>query len=491
MKMKRIYAMLLALLLTIGTFSMTALADTTATDETVKVYVSISDDKGKLVLPQATVTVTDVDKDGTLTINDAFYAAHEAKYEGGAAAGYASSEGQYGMKIDKLWGVAAGSGFGYYVNNQSAMSLGDEVKRGDFINAFVYTDTEYWSDTYCYFDKNTVTAEKNEDISLTLSAAGYDPNWNPITVPVEGATITINGGATEYKTNAEGKVTVKIKEVGTGVISAISATQTLVPPVCVINPTAKAYVTIADEKGELALAQEEIVVSDVDKDGAITINDALYAAHEAKYEGGAAAGYKSYVHQQFGLSLSKLWGSTEGSGFGYYVNNQSAWSLADAVMEGDYVNAFVYTDTKNYSDTYCYFDINEVTAKAGEKITITLSALGYDGQWNTISVPVKDATITINGEKTTFKTNEKGQATIVIDKEGQYIISAVSDSQILVSPVCKAVITAADPVPAPAPAPTVPKTGDSSNGFLFAALAVVSLAGVIVFSNKGKKVYEK
>ena len=59
-----------------------------AAGESVSVWVTVSDAAGAMVLPYACVTVTDVDSDGALTINDALYAAHEAAYPGGAAAGY-------------------------------------------------------------------------------------------------------------------------------------------------------------------------------------------------------------------------------------------------------------------------------------------------------------------------------------------------------------------------------------------------------------------
>ena len=52
---------------------MTAIPAHAAASETV--YVSIADDKGALVLPYRPVTVTDIDGDGALTINDALYAA--------------------------------------------------------------------------------------------------------------------------------------------------------------------------------------------------------------------------------------------------------------------------------------------------------------------------------------------------------------------------------------------------------------------------------
>lgn len=233
--MKKVLSTALAASLMLGAFGAAAYADET---EHATVYVSIADDKGVLVLTQEAINVTDVDADGALTINDALYAAHEAKFDGGADAGYASSMGPYGLALDKLWGVTNGGSYGYMLNNSSAMGLTDPIKDGDHINAYAYTDLITWSDTYCYFDAYTVEAEAGKAFTLTLSASGYDESWNPITLPVEGAEITIDGEKTGVKTDTEGKATVMIDTEGTFVLSALSDRQTLVPPVCKISVTA-------------------------------------------------------------------------------------------------------------------------------------------------------------------------------------------------------------------------------------------------------------
>lgn len=227
--MKKVISMVMVLMLVLGLSNVAVLA----ADEGVTVYVTISDAEGKLVLTQEAINVTDIDNDGKLTVNDALYAAHEAKYNGGAAEGYASAQSEYGLSLNKLWGTANGGSYGYYVNNASAMGLTDSVKNGDYVNAYVYTDLTAWSDTYCYFDVNTVSAKEGEEIALVLSAAGYDASWNPVVLPVAGATIWVDGKETQYKTDAEGKVTIKIDDAGDYIISAVSTTQTLVPPTCV------------------------------------------------------------------------------------------------------------------------------------------------------------------------------------------------------------------------------------------------------------------
>lgn len=523
--MKKILAVIMTLLALTGLLGLTM---SVSADDAATVYVSVSDDKGELVLTQSEVYVTDTDEDGVLTIKDALYETHEIYYDGGAEAGFASSVGSYGIQLDKLWGVANGGSYGYYVNNASAMGLGDEIKDGDYIKAFVYTDLSTWSDTYCFFDVNTVKAAQGEDVELVLLAAGYDANWSPITYPVADATIMVNGVATEYKTDADGKVTLKIEDTGYCVVSAKSETQTLVPPVCVAtvssSATADVKVTISDDKGELVLIQKDVTVSDIDKDGELTINDALYIAHEENFEGGAAAGYGS-GETAYGLSLNKLWGVANGGSYGYYVNNGSAWSLADIVNDGDYINAFVYTDLSTWSDTYCYFDYMAMDIKETDEVKLQLLSAGYDAEWNPIAVPVADAVITINGEATEYKTDAEGYVSFSLEA-GEYVISAKSETQILVPAACKISVadvedktadnntdkdadkntgnstnnsssvnnstnssTSSNTTSAASGKTTAPKTADTN---MFALYVVVMLAAAsVIIALNNKKAYEK
>ncbi|MBR5666527.1 MAG: hypothetical protein IKW95_02445 [Lachnospiraceae bacterium] len=224
---------------------MLALMSGVALADDTEVTVSIAN--GDAVLVQKPVTVTDTDGDGALTIADALYCAHEAYFTGGAAAGFACSMGTYGLQLDKLWGVDNGTGYGYYVNNAAAMGLGDPVKSGDFIYAFVYTDTVGWSDTYCFFDKNEITVKEGETITLTLMAAGYDENWAPITKPLAGAVITANGVKTPFVTDENGTVSAAIPLTGSAVVSAVVDGVALVPPTCIVTIEAKEEVTPTEE----------------------------------------------------------------------------------------------------------------------------------------------------------------------------------------------------------------------------------------------------
>ncbi len=483
--MKKLSAILLSAVIILLALGVTAFAAPTA--DTANVYVTISDENGKTVLSQEKIRVTDVDGNGILTVNDALMAAHTAKYPDGAV-GFASVDGE-GEFISKLWGVSNGGLYGFFVNNVSAWSLTDPISDGDYINAFIYTDLTGFSDAYTYFDKNFVNAEQGETVTLTLNCSFYDASFNLVSAPLANAVITVGGVETDYRTDANGSVTVKLDNAGKNVISATSSSRVIVSPVCVAtvstNDTVKTYVTISDQNGAIVMAQEQVTVADADKDGVLSISDALYAAHEAKFTGGAAAGYAASV-TEYGLSLNKLWGVANGGSYGYYVNNTSAMSLADEVKDGDYVNAFVYTDLSSFSDTYCYFDVNTLTAEAGKEFSLTLYAAGYDTSYNPIRLAVEGAEITLNGQKTGVKTDSNGKAVITVPAEGSYIISAASSTQTLVAPVLKATIT-----PAVATEPTTipeqntnPKTGDSENIVLAAFVALMSLCSLCVIYKK-------
>ena len=198
------------------------------------------------------------------------------------------------------------------------------------------------------------------------------------------------------------------------------------------DASAKVYVTVAN--GGLELANSEVTVTDIDGDGALTINDALYAAHESYFKGGAAAGY-AYEMSDYGLMLTKLWGIENGGSYGYYVNNASAWSLADPVKDGDYVNAFVYQDTKAFSDRYCYFDKAVADVNQGENPAVVLNGVYFDENYTAYSAPIAGAEITVNGEKTGIVTDEEGRFSgLTFAGQGVYTVSAVSSTETLVAP---------------------------------------------------------
>ncbi len=219
--------LLVALLLSLLTLTVSA------EGPTATVYVTVAN--GTLCLANEAITVTDCDNDGVLTIHDALYAAHEAKFQGGASAGYATATGDYGLYMTSLWGVSNGVSYGYYRNSAMAMSMADPVAHGDTVTAFVYQDVSYFSDLYCYFADHTLTAKAGETVTVTLSVAGFDENWNPVVLPLTGATLTMNGTATESVTDENGQATITVSKGGTYLLSATKEGTVLVPPACTLT----------------------------------------------------------------------------------------------------------------------------------------------------------------------------------------------------------------------------------------------------------------
>lgn len=228
--MKKLLSILLAMLMLLSGIAFAETADNI-------VYVSISDDTGALVLAYVPVAVSDADGDGALTICDALVCAHTMYHPDGAAA-FVAEDTEWGKSLYVLWGIDNGGSYGYMLNDASPMSLLDEVKPGDHVKAYAYTDLTAWSDTYSYFAAPVAAVAVNEEVALTLSANGYDESWNPVTYPVQGAFLVVDGEVyDDVVTDAEGKFALTFPEVGVYTVSAVSNDLTLVPPVCIVTVT--------------------------------------------------------------------------------------------------------------------------------------------------------------------------------------------------------------------------------------------------------------
>lgn len=175
-----------------------------ASAEEITVYVTVVD--GTPMLAYRSVTVTDADGDGTLTISDALACAHETYFPDGAS-GYGTAMTEFGISMTKLWGKDNSGGYGYYHNDEAPMSLADKVSDGDRVTAFCYRDMKFYSDTYAFFDKYEV---KGKEIALTLCTAGYDADWNPVTAPAAGMSILVDGKPSGFVTGEDGKVTLTL-----------------------------------------------------------------------------------------------------------------------------------------------------------------------------------------------------------------------------------------------------------------------------------------
>ena len=200
-------------------------------------------------------------------------------------------------------------------------------------------------------------------------------------------------------------------------------------------------VTITNGQGEICLARESVEVTDVDGDGALTICDALYCAHEAYFNGGADAGFAT-EDQGYGPSLTMLWGEENGGSYGYCVNNVPAVNLADPIAEGDHIHAYAYQDLEAWSDQFSYFQVTD-----GDERSLTLVALGYDADWNVVTSPLAGAAVTVDGEDSGLVTDENGAIEITdlnLTESGVHVISASCADAVIVPPVFTITVAVAE-----------------------------------------------
>lgn len=245
MKAKRFYAFLLTLVTLLSLFGFHAFADDVAATK-IETYVTLSrygefvtdkDDNAFVQLP------VELDGKSSYTLDDVFVAAHDLYYADGADVGYASDEGKYGLYVVKLWGDESGN-FGYQVNRgtENVLGLSHEVEDGDYIDVCIYQNSYPDTESYTRFDALTKTVYVGENVEFVLERSGYDEDWNTIYSPCEGAAITIDGKASEYVTDADGKTVLTFDTAGQYTVSA-TKTKTVddktVPdiaaPVCVVT----------------------------------------------------------------------------------------------------------------------------------------------------------------------------------------------------------------------------------------------------------------
>lgn len=213
-------------------------------------------------------------------------------------------------------------------------------------------------------------------------------------------------------------------------------------PASATNSPIIVYVTIADAgipvKGtdENHILRVPVYVSyDKNQNNHYDIDDVLYAAHEQYYPNGATTGYSSYS-SQYGLTLAKLWGkgtANQAANAGYSVNGSAAWSLEDTVQAGDHVIAYNYGDYSIYS----FFDKLSVSIATGSSLSLTLSSQTYDENWKPTTMPIQNANILLDGVASKYYTDQYGQANILFNTAGTYIISATTtNSALKISPIC-------------------------------------------------------
>ena len=109
--------------------------------------------------------------------------------------------------------------------------------------------------------------------------------------------------------------------------------------------------------------------------------------------------------------------------------------LADEIKNDDQIVAYVYPDPKDYNYYYSFFDKkNDEDKDTGSEVSLTLSYISYNENYEAVTKPVEGAKITVNGKDTGLVTDAEGKVTLTLTDPGKNVISAESTSVNLVPP---------------------------------------------------------
>ena len=208
-------------------------------------------------------------------------------------------------------------------------------------------------------------------------------------------------------------------------------------------------VSIAD-KGSIELSYAPVNVSDRNGDGAIDIDEVMYAAHDKYYEGGAVKGYASAAGD-YGAYITRLWGDESGN-FGYFVDNKMSMGLDDTVGEGQHVYAYVNANAYPNNDAYAYFDDADIDAEQYVKTTVKLIAQnGYDENWSPKfegyeKAALKAYSADLKTAVADFKAVSlgNGEYSVSFSHAGDYLIVATAENNAIIPAVCRVSVKAAD-----------------------------------------------
>lgn len=190
----------------------------------------------------------------------------------------------------------------------------------------------------------------------------------------------------------------------------------------------KVFMTVSDQgviaktnDGD-AMAWKEVTVTDLDKSGDFTYDEALKAAHEA-YNSAEGLEINS------GGWVTKLWGvDNNAASYSYFQNGKRTdVTTITKISKGDYLVASVNRDALLYADWAAEFNTYEKSVVKGESFDLTIK--GFPAM--TINEPVPGTNLQIgtwkDGAFTELDgvvTDENGTAELCFEEPGTYIVTA-------------------------------------------------------------------
>lgn len=430
---------------------------------------------GQTELYKTSLTVSDLDCDGTITYVDLFTAAHTAFCAAGTD-GFVTNPTEYGLFITKFWGEET-SDVGYYCNNKVVYNMTDRITGTPNLVAFFYQDTVTYYDLYTWFDKDSSkTVTGYEKVFTVNGADGNAPKGATVTVldetgsPVEALATTVDEAGKFTITFAE-TGTYEVWVTGTADYTTSWGEEATGAPVLPCFQTVEVfesksavlYMTIVDGNGNFVKTTDgeevcryafKVVDTPENPDGIITIYEALEQIHAQKCPAGAD-GFSG------GSFITMLWGEENYGWLGYYLNDVYMNGngqpkvgtngrrfvdrlLSTEIADGqDYYTIYSY---QTYSDSYTYFPNVEQEAFVGYPKTFT--AYGYS-TYGSAAAPA-GATITVTDSEgkalddLATITDENGKFTITFPEAGSYTVTLSNgDRQAFVPSRCFVTVTEA------------------------------------------------
>ena len=372
---------------------------------------------------------------------------------------------------------------GYLVNHKMPV-YPDDPETGSVANDTVLKDndrlalfkyfSEYYDDTYLYFDKDEVSAFTGETFSLNLRGSmpmGEDPeNYKQ---PQPGYTVKLTDNENsdisyEAVTDEKGNAEFTVEAAGNYTATVVAAPEAGEDEMGVTSFIAS-YVLVNVEEPEVA---EDLVltahteqnkpgfrmVADVSADEAIkagfekpeayrnkvTAIDAMVVLHRALYGEAFDEAPQDYLVMGSSGWLTAIFGEQTYSS-GYLVNHQMP-GYPDDPEKGSVANDTVLKDNDRlalfkyfseiYDDTYLYFDEDEISASAGEEFALNLKGympMGEDpADFNqaqpgyTVRVTKADD-IDVSYEAVT---DENGNAVFTVEEAGLYTAAVVASPEV-------------------------------------------------------------
>lgn len=258
-------------------------------------------------------------------------------------------------------------------------------------------------------DESLLVTRPQKDTQVTISAC--------LTHERFGAYLEIDDGFFKYAYNyaAKYKVSPQLAALYRQPVSAVLMVRAA-PAEADVFVTVIKQGEVPTARGQL-MAQTAVHIAHAGYDGMLSVHDVLTEFHENYYENGYTADEKG--------DITKLWGM-ENADFVLYQNHQLVRTAKQAVLDGDYLEIYIFT-TQQENSRYLHFREDRLCALRDVPLRLILQ----DGQNN----PVSHAEIGIFNENGNFIpldgifTNEAGEAVLSWPIAGTVYLSAIKDGE--------------------------------------------------------------